>query len=654
MRKPEMTPPHTTRPNQARNGSGQGIRVLLYRRILPALRFRDQLQFLEKWGYTPVTFNDCRLIDEGELIMPRKPIILTFDGGHQDIYDAAIPVLQEFGMKAVVFIPAESAAASGLRNDASPDTPAPLMSERNILELHQNGFEIGSNALTYRRLTMLSREEAWDEISRSRMKLEIMLNARVHTFAYPHGLLNGILKEMVAAAGYRFACSSWSGPINFMTDPFEIRRIEVSSSTGWTEFAAKVAGPYPAYHWLKSKARTMTTPRTPAGHSSQAKTLFLVSAGLRLPERAEWARREAEDKFPRQLALFERLNADVLDERYLLTAPLWRRALYRPLGTTGAQILEAFFSRKRYDVILSWAEHLGLPLAGLMRFAPGWTPHVSIFSWISKPKKARILKIVHRSIDRIILMSSAQRDFAVNTLGIPPSRIALLRWPVDEKFWRPLGSPQDTISAVGREMRDYATLIEALRGTGIPCHIAAGGQLEMGKEDPWIKDIGNRDSHPANITIGAKNFSELRNLYDRSRFVVIPLFETDTDNGNTSILEAMAMGKAVICSRVKGQLDVIQEGITGLFVPPGDVRALRDAITSLWEHPERAEEMGRNGRSHIEKYHALDAWVEDVRSVIEDVLEGGPRRLRVPSRDARRTSERTPGNGEVELIHETR
>jgi glycosyltransferase involved in cell wall biosynthesis len=630
------------------------MRVLLYRRIVPALRFRDQLQFLEKWRYTPVTFNDLRLIDEGELIMPRKPIILTFDGGHQDIYDEAIPLLQEFGMKAVVFVRAESAAAPGTRDDGSGDPRVPLMNERNILELHQNGFEIGSNTLTRPRLTTLSREEAWDEISRSRMKLEIMLNARVHTFAYPHGLLNGILKEMVAAAGYRYACSAWSGPMNFMSDPFEIRRIEVSSTAGWTEFAAKVAGPYPAYHWLKSKARTMTTPSTPASHASQAKTLFMVSAGLRLPERDEWARREAEDKFPRQLALFERLNADVLDERYLLTAPLWRRMLYRPLGTTGAQILEAFFARKRYDVIVSWAEHLGLPLAGLMRFAPGRTPHVSIFSWISKPKKARILKMVHRSIDRIILMSSAQRDFAVRTLGIPPSRIALLRWPVDEKFWHPLGSPEDTICSVGREMRDYATLIEALRGTDIPCHIAAGGQLAMGKEDPWIKDLGDTDTRPANVTIGAKNFSELRSLYDRSRFVVIPLFETDTDNGNTSILEAMAMGKAVICSRVKGQLDVIQEGMTGLFVPPGDVRALREAVTALWANPERAAEMGRNGRAHIEKYHALDAWVEDVRSVVEGVLGGRHRHPSVIPAGARRTPDRTPGNGEVELVQETR
>ena len=114
-----------------------------------------------------------------------------------------------------------------------------------------------------------------------------------------------------------------------------------------------------------------------------------------------------------------------------------------------------------------------------------------------------------------------------------------------------------------------------------------------------MHDVRENSPLPANITTGEKSFAALRELYDRSRFVVIPLHETDTDNGTTSILEAMAMGKAVICSRVKGQTDVIREGVTGLFVPPGDARALREAITTLWCDPDRAREMGRKGREQI-------------------------------------------------------
>src|SRR4029077_18856004 len=77
------------------------------------------------------------------------------------------------------------------------------------------------------------------------------------------------------------------------------------------------------------------------------------------------------------------------------------------------------------------------------------------------------------------------------------------------------------------------------------------------------------------VTIGRKTREELRDLYARSRFVVVPLCPSDTDNGVTVILEAMAMGRPVICSRTEGQVDVIREGQTGLYVPIGDVAGLR-------------------------------------------------------------------------------
>jgi glycosyltransferase involved in cell wall biosynthesis len=125
---------------------------------------------------------------------------------------------------------------------------------------------------------------------------------------------------------------------------------------------------------------------------------------------------------------------------------------------------------------------------------------------------------------------------------------------------------------------------------------------------------------PANVTVGSRSYQELRALYARSRFVVIPLLSTDTDNGIRVALEAMAMGKAVICSRTIGQVDVIEEGKTGLFVPPRDPDALRTAIQELWDHPERAEAMGRAGRKRIEERHSLEQFVESVRDAVEQVV----------------------------------
>jgi glycosyltransferase involved in cell wall biosynthesis len=126
----------------------------------------------------------------------------------------------------------------------------------------------------------------------------------------------------------------------------------------------------------------------------------------------------------------------------------------------------------------------------------------------------------------------------------------------------------------------------------------------------------------SNVTIGRKTLLELRDLYARSRFVVVPLKTSDTDNGITVILEAMAMGKAVICSRTRGQVDVIEEGVTGLFVPVGDAKALRDAMLELWNDPSRAREMGRAARAYVEKHHPLETFCHDVKAAVDASLDG--------------------------------
>ena len=68
------------------------------------------------------------------------------------------------------------------------------------------------------------------------------------------------------------------------------------------------------------------------------------------------------------------------------------------------------------------------------------------------------------------------------------------------------------------------------------------------------------------------------------------------------LLEAMAMKKAIVCSRVGGTQDVLLDGQTGLFVPPRDPRALVEAIVALHSHPERARRFGEAGRARVEEH----------------------------------------------------
>ena len=73
-----------------------------------------------------------------------------------------------------------------------------------------------------------------------------------------------------------------------------------------------------------------------------------------------------------------------------------------------------------------------------------------------------------------------------------------------------------------------------------------------------------------------------------------------------------------------GQVDVIQDGVTGVYVPVGDPVALREAMLSLWNDPHRAHTMGARARAYVEEHHTLDQFAVNVRTAAEASLEGRP------------------------------
>jgi glycosyltransferase involved in cell wall biosynthesis len=300
----------------------------------------------------------------------------------------------------------------------------------------------------------------------------------------------------------------------------------------------------------------------------------------------------------------------------------------RLLGAVPAWARLAAEIRRRadeYDVIVTWSERLSLSLMAMDRLLGGGKPHIAMMYWFSRPSvRLPMLALVDR-LQALITWSSVQRNFAIEHLRIAPEKLYLVKHYVDQLFWQPVECETDMICSAGSEMRDYPTLLEALREVDIRCHIAsdhvrvdrfgfarrAGAAALAGKAGP-------------NVTIGRKRAAELRALYARSRFVVVPLEATDADNGITVILEAMAMGKPVICTRTRGQVDVIQEGVTGLFVPVGDPVALRETILSLWHDPARVSAMGRAARKYAEEHHALEKFCRDVKGAIDASLDGDP------------------------------
>ncbi|MFL5835080.1 MAG: glycosyltransferase family 4 protein [Solirubrobacteraceae bacterium] len=87
-------------------------------------------------------------------------------------------------------------------------------------------------------------------------------------------------------------------------------------------------------------------------------------------------------------------------------------------------------------------------------------------------------------------------------------------------------------------------------------------------------------------------------------------------------LEAMASGTPVVCSRVGGLPEIVEDGVTGILVEPGDVGALRDALDRVLRDRSLADRLGRNGRERARERFTWDACAMRCLAAYDEVVGG--------------------------------
>ncbi len=242
------------------------IKVLLYHRIVKdellrrvhwsyvsTEQLRRHLELLNTCGFTPVTFKDYLLAAEGRLRLPKKPVILTFENGYLNTYKYAFPILKEFGFNAVVFAIGNRTLKTDDWNMRIGLEPEQLASDDELREMSEAGFEIGSQSLTNVDLTALPMFEVEQEIKGSKETLETVLKTDVVSFSYPFGIADEKTKRLTSDAGYKIACGADSSPSNGGTDPLEIRRLTMTSSTNSLSFAIRILAPSDQTDWMQPK-----------------------------------------------------------------------------------------------------------------------------------------------------------------------------------------------------------------------------------------------------------------------------------------------------------------------------------------------------------------------------------------------------------------
>ena len=271
--------------------------------------------------------------------------------------------------------------------------------------------------------------------------------------------------------------------------------------------------------------------------------------------------------------------------------------------------------QRSYDLVVGWEEKNTFPLALLRGLGGMRKPPVLglTFSLRGPIKKFPALqRLGLRGMDWMTVPTRHEQKVYTRLSG----------WSQDRCVFCPLGSYdvfeglpsaplQPYIFSGGRSGRDYRTLFAALQQTTIPAIVNARPFNVRGLKIP--QTVRLNDLLPADA---------YRNLHWGARFVVIPLQDVDEAVGLTAVLYAMAAGKAVIVSRVSGVEDYVQEGETGLLVPPGDVAAMRMAIEQLWTDSATCERMGKQARARFLAEHTFSAFARRVAGVIDMIRVG--------------------------------
>jgi glycosyltransferase involved in cell wall biosynthesis len=210
--------------------------------------------------------------------------------------------------------------------------------------------------------------------------------------------------------------------------------------------------------------------------------------------------------------------------------------------------------------------------------------------WLVRPVLRRARLVVAASN----ALAEAARALGAREVRVVPSGVA-----IPAAAGRPEEPPH--LLYVGRlsEEKGVLELVEAARG--LPLEVVGDGPL--------------RARVPG--AVGFVSPGELGPWYERASVVVTP---SRREGYGVVAREAMAWGRPVVASAVGGLVDAVEDGVTGLLVPPRDVGALRAALERLLGDGALRARLGAAGREKAQRELSLDAAAAALRAVYEEAL----------------------------------
>jgi glycosyltransferase involved in cell wall biosynthesis len=284
------------------------------------------------------------------------------------------------------------------------------------------------------------------------------------------------------------------------------------------------------------------------------------------------------------------------------------------------------------DVIgLALQRRFGLPWIAVSHGVTNEGPKMRLYWFVDR--------LIIRYADRIVAVSGARRQI-LEAEGCPPERLVTIQnaveLPVSEtvdvtgiRAELGLDVVRPVVAAVGRlsPEKGHSYFIEAMAEVAKAIPEVRGLIVGDGQEEQPLRSRAQALGLGETIRFAGYR-RDMNRIYPAVDLVVLPSL---SEGLPMVALEGMAHGLPVVGTRVGGIPEVLDDGVSGLLVPPADAGALAQAIVMLLRNPALRLTMGRAGRERVEFQFSLRTRAERMLSVYRDVCRGRNVQSEAPS-----------------------
>lgn len=186
--------------------------------------FEQQLNYLKEKKYQTITMEELFKALYYNKKLPSKSIILTFDDGYDNHYYNVYHLLKKYNFKGSFYIITSLIGQPGRLN------------QQQIKEMANNGMEFGSHSINHPDFSQLNEQEIDNELYRSKLSIEKIINKEIYSFCYPAGKYDSRSFDLLKKEGYLLALTVNSGTTVSSDHPFEIPRLRIDGKNPLEDF----------------------------------------------------------------------------------------------------------------------------------------------------------------------------------------------------------------------------------------------------------------------------------------------------------------------------------------------------------------------------------------------------------------------------------